>query len=215
MFRLLSASFVHICDVSTVFRFGAAAQDYNGSFTVTCDGASGGSSVLIGGEATCERVPCPELTVANSDTSNATGNTSDIRVVTCTDGYGAVVDNETFGSFNTTCSGVSAGISVWSGDSTCDEVACSFLSVTNGVVPSLVDSNLGSEVTVVCDNGYNSSAGSSFVTTCIGSAPGEAIWTSELTCNAMACPDLTVANSNRNALVMFTGDSTLVSCAAG
>ena len=185
------------------------------NFTVTCDGVTDGPSVLTGEESICDLVPCPKLTVVNSDTSNVTGNTADTHLVTCMDGYGSVVDSETVGSFNISCTGVGAGVSNWSNVIPCDEIACPALSVLNGAIPSLADAVHGSEVTVTCDNGYNSSDGSSFVTTCVASAPGETAWTNVLTCTALPCPALTVTNSDSTALAMFTGDATLVTCSTG
>ena len=56
------------------------------------------------------------LKVDNSNTTDQSGATTDVRLVACNDGY-----NSSDGvTYNSTCSGTAPGVSVWSNVLTCD-----------------------------------------------------------------------------------------------
>ena len=64
----------------------------------------------------CNSVACPTLSVPNSSASAITGNTLDVRDVTCSNGY--ISSNGA--SFTVTCSGTAPGQSAWNVTLTCE-----------------------------------------------------------------------------------------------
>ena len=63
-------------------------------------------------------------------------------------------------------------------------VDCPALTVANSDTSGVVVSTTGTR-SVGCSNGYSSSSGDSFVSTCSGSSPGVSTWTNVLTCDGM------------------------------
>ncbi len=177
---------------------------YSGSGTATCS-TSGTFNSL-----TCLVVACPSLTVGNSDTSSFLGSTGDSKLVSCNNGYTSSGGN----AYTAICSGTAPGVSAWSNVRLCDAVTCSTLTVANSNTNSFAGST-GTSRVVTCSNGYSSSGGSSFTSTCLGVAPGVSDWSSVLTCTVVSCLPLTVANSDTSNVAGNTLDTHSVTCGSG
>jgi hypothetical protein len=134
---------------------------------------------------------------------------TDSVTVTCNDGYlssGA-------SSFVITCLDDVTGRDVeWNGVSSCESVTCTDLTVENTQGTTAVAGVYGTSHTVVCNSGYTSSAGTSYVATCTGAG----LWDNTFLCEPVACdPDLSVTNSDTNEYSGVTGGSKTVRCDDG
>ena len=157
---------------------------------------------------------CPTLTVANSDITSHTGSTTDSVLVTCSDGFTSSQGL----TFTRTCVPDSSDRSnavAWNNtELACEAIQCPALTVANSDATG-VTGTTGHTITVGCVDGYQSSSGVSFVSTCAGTSPGVSEWTNSLTCDAMTCPTLTIANSNVTGVVVTTGTTVTATCAEG
>jgi len=132
------------------------------------------------------------------------------HVVTCQAGYISPAGI----SFTVSCFGSGPGVSAWFDVLTCSVVACPALTVLNSDSVSIFGLTLDTHV-VNCDPGFTSTAGNSFTANCRGTASGVSAWANELTCDAVACPALTVLNSDTSSVAGSTLAAHLVSCYDG
>jgi len=179
------------------------------SFTVTCErstfGISSWTNVL-----TCVAVACPALTILNSDTTAVNGLTLESHSVLCVDGFTSSAGT----SFTSSCVGTASGVSAWSNVLTCNPIACPLLTILNSDTSSVFGNTLDT-IMVSCDYGYTSSSGHTFIATCTASVSGASTWSNALNCNTVACPPLTIVNSDTASISGSTLDTHLVRCDAG
>jgi len=140
------------------------------SFTLTCVAMGPGSSEWSN-LLTCDPVACSALTIANSDTTSVLGVSSTTHLVSCDDGYSSNAGN----SFSVSCIGSGPGVASWVNVLTCSAVACPPLTVVYSDTTSFIDFT-NSDHLVTCDDGYTSSVGHSFFSTCSGTSAGMSAW---------------------------------------
>jgi len=179
------------------------------TFVTTCQGIAPGVSVWSN-VLTCDAVACSALTVANSDTTSIAGSTFATHTVNCVDGYTSIGGN----SFAVTCEEFAPGISVWSNILTCEAVLCEVLTVVNSDSTLIVGSTLATH-NVMCDDGYTSVNGNSFIVTCVGTSPGTSAWVNVQSCDAVQCAPLTVLHSDTSSVLGSTLATHLVTCDYG
>jgi len=179
------------------------------SFTVTCMGSGPGASDWSGVQS-CDAVPCPFLTIVNSDTISVSGFTLDTHVVSCDSGYTSSAGI----TFTSTCGATGPRVSSWQNVLDCQAVSCPLLSVSYSSTNMVTGSTLATH-TVTCDDGYTSSAGSTFTATCTGTTPGVSSWRNVLTCEPVACAAVTVENSDTESLSGYSLETRLVTCNYG
>ena len=96
----------------------------------------------------------------------------------------------------------------------CSVVACAELTISMSNTAHFAGNTNDSRV-VVCNDGFVSSAGVSFIATCMGNAPGQSSWSNALTCIAVSCPSLTVSQSDTSNVNGLTFDTRIVNCNDG
>jgi hypothetical protein len=194
-------------DTHTVTCNNGYASNDGASFTATCSNVSPGVSEWTN-HLTCETVSCDPLTVPNSDTTAHIAKTNDVHVITCADGYSSSDGPD----FSATCSPDSPGVSTWTDVLTCEVVSCPPLTVENSDTTNHEGMTHDTH-TVSCWDGYPSANGITFSSTCTGTAPGVSAWSNaNLFCGAVQCPPLTVALSDTEGHLAFTGESREVVC---
>jgi len=180
------------------------------TFNVSCIG-TGPETVRLADVLLCEAVECPELSISNSNADGVVLLTDESITATCDDGY---VAGNTSGSTQTiTCSGTTAGVSELNAPMNCTPVDCPLLTVANSATNTTLACD--ETVTVSCNSGYTSIAGNTFNVSCISSGPETVRLANVLRCEAVACPKLTVNNSDTTGAVHLTTQMRTVHCDDG
>ena len=103
----------------------------------------------------------------NSNITVFKGNTTGVVTVECSAGYTSNSSTQ----FSATCKGTAPGLAEWFDLVTCEPVPCDLLTVASSNTTN-ISGDLFHTVDVLCDNGYNSTGGASFVATCEAISPG-------------------------------------------
>jgi hypothetical protein len=162
-------------------------------------------------EGQCERVVCPAFAVAHTQDYQQTIYDDDLQEVltTCADGYAS----GGAGTHLSRCLPDGPCEAEWDTLPNCECVSCPELHVSNSDTSGQTSCTDLTE-TVNCNAGFCASGSGSFEAECTGFAPAISYWEHD-TCEPVACPTLTIANSNINAIVAVTGEEYHVQCEDG
>lgn len=167
------------------------------------------------GDESCVRKQCDAFTVVDGDGGSSTetidGAGKQTVQFTCRDGFSPNVSGGA--AFTATCDVVSPCEVEWNGVEDCECVPCTGLYIADSDSGS--DSCAEQSTTVTCDDGFCADDDGMFEVSCTGVAPGQASWTGQQTCEPVACPAITIANSNFRNDGFVNGDAVTVECAAG
>ena len=159
-----------------------------------------------------ERDPCEDLVVPNSTYDNANPlsglSVGDHAVITCNEGYDAVVSKQVVA-----CSGNGTIGGTFGALAACEAAACQPLTVSNSDAINLAGS-VGDMVSVTCDAGFSTPNGD-VVSTAVCAPNGS--WDGVEACEPDPCVPLVVDNTveGQQTLNGVTGDSIMVTCAYG
>jgi len=178
------------------------------NFTSTCVGVGIGESRWDA--LSCEPTTCPHLIIFNSNVTSFSGATTGASLgVVSNDGYSSSAGT----AFTASCEGSAPGESAWvTPVSSCSPVDCGSLDVANSDI-LILSGALGETQTVSCHDGYISSSGATYSSTCIGVAPGLSEWSISTGCSEqVGCANTTVLNSNFVNVSGNLGDVVNIGC---
>jgi Notch-like protein len=101
----------------------------------------------------CQPVPCPSLTIDNSNAQAWVGDLGNSKAVICDAGFG--IDGTSAETFTVDCQAVAVGQSDWSGVQKCEAVTCAALTVANSGATNVLMTT-GMQYTIECNAGYSS-----------------------------------------------------------
>jgi hypothetical protein len=200
---------------------GYTRTDGNGPyFTLHCDPASVCASDWRE-EFECEPVPCPTLSIANSDADGTdTGAKAPDEVVDiqCASGFEPSSGATEACTVSRTCVPDGPGAAQWSGDESCNRVVCDAISggYKQGSYSEVLESDI-QIATVTCKNGYETvnEGAAAYESVCTAAGPCAADWSVQQDCQCTDCPVKDVANSDLFFGTGCTKDTVTANCDDG
>jgi hypothetical protein len=195
------------------------------AFTMTCNPESCDDNSWSGDQP-CEPSKCGAVHVANSQEGVATDYDddveSDVRHITCADGFEPSVDSTGSCTVARDCDPVAPGNAAYTGSDTCERVVCEDYDGVN-VAGAVAGANLdGTQYqTDTCIDGYGTAASGGngeYTVECVPDGPCGRVWDSTPACEPVQCDDLSSAFSNYESATFtgsVTGESVTVTCADG
>jgi hypothetical protein len=200
---------------------GYTRTDGNGPyFTLHCDPASVCASDWRE-EFECEPVPCPTLSIANSDADGTdTGAKAPDEVVDiqCASGFEPSSGATEACTVSRTCVPDGPGAAQWSGDESCNRVVCDAISggYKQGSYSEVLESDI-QIATVTCKDGYETvnEGAAAYESVCTAAGPCAADWSVQQDCQCTDCPVKDVANSDLFFGTGCTKDTVTANCDDG
>jgi len=213
----------------------ATLHGFSLNFTIECIGVDLAESEWNVTDE-CVAVACPPLSIPGQSGFEINGYTGGSEIGThC--GYGYECNNCYQNLLFVYCEATGPGTADWRLEGSCDGLACPALSINNSDSVNMTGRYPDIHL-VTCEDGYTDGASNQFNVSCSVQNEAEADWTFDSeqstsssekgedsiswgsseyipTCTAVACPTLTVTNSDTLALNGSTGSTHSVTCADG